>query len=53
LVHAVARYLSARLVKDGMSVAMIAALAIDHPVVSAYSRVRSATSVLINVRHLH
>jgi hypothetical protein len=32
---------------------MIAALAIDHPVVSAYSRVRSATSVLINVRHLH
>jgi hypothetical protein len=53
MVHAVARYLSARLVKDGMSVAMIAALAIDHPVVSAYSRVRSATSVLINVRHLH
>ena len=53
LVHAVARYLSARLVKDGMSVAMISALAIDHPVVSTYSRVKSATSAVINVGHLH
>ena len=53
VVQVVARYLGAQLVKDGMSVAMISALAIGHPVVSAFSRVRSATSVLINVRHLH
>ena len=53
LVQAVARFLGAQLVEDGMSGATISALAIDHPVVSAFSRVRSATSVLINVRHLH
>jgi hypothetical protein len=53
LVHAVALYLGSQLANDGMSVATLSALAIDHPVVTAFSRVKSATSVVINVRHLH
>jgi hypothetical protein len=53
VVNAVAQYLGSQLVKDGMSAATISALAINHPVVTSFSTVKSATSVVINVRHLH
>ena len=53
LVHAVAMYLGAQLVKDGMSRATLSALKIDHPVVTSYVRLKSTTSALINVGHLH